>query len=259
MSLNFTHNDSDKKNDWLQIDCFIRKHSPAKNNNPPHQMITEIAFILDRSGSMESVRQAAIDGFNEFLRDQQAAPGTVRLTLILFDNEILTIHDAVPIAEILPLDHDTFVPRGSTALLDAIGDTIDRLGKRFANSSADQKPGHVAVAILTDGEENSSRRFTWQDIAARISHQTEKYQWDFLFLGAGVDAIATAAKMSIAAHNSAQYSADATGQYAASASLSRKVRYSRAVKSGHATPEQIEEAARPLQDILREEDGKRRE
>jgi len=221
-------------------------------------MISEIAFILDRSGSMESVRQAAIDGFNEFLRDQQAAPGTVRLTLVLFDTEFLTIHDAVPVAEILPIDDDTFVPRGATALLDAIGDTIDRLGSRFSSTPDDRKPGHVVVAILTDGEENSSARYTWQDIATRISHQTEKYQWDFLFLGAGPDTIATAAKMSIAAHNSAQFSADSTGQRAASAGISRKVEYSRVLKTGEATREQIEEAAKPLQDIVREEDEKRR-
>ncbi len=142
-------------------------------------MITELAFILDRSGSMESMRQAAIDGFNEFLRDQQIAPGTVRLTLVLFDHEVRTTHDALPVAEVLPLDHDHFVPRGSTALLDAIGDTIDRLGARFAAAPDEQKPGHVAVAILTDGKENSSTRFTWHDIAKRISHQTEKYGWDF--------------------------------------------------------------------------------
>ncbi len=221
-------------------------------------MITEIAFILDRSGSMETVRQAAINGFNEFLHNQQAAPGTVRLTLVLFDDEILTVHDAVPITEILPINHDTFVPRGSTALLDAIGDTIDRLGQRFASTPAEQQPGHVAVAILTDGEENSSHRFTWKDVAKRISHQTEKYQWDFLFLGAGPDAIATAAKMNIAAHSSAHYSADDAGQGAASASLSRKITSSRAMKSGHATREQIEEAEKPLQDIVREEDQKRR-
>src|SRR5690606_35236450 len=127
---------------------------------------------------------------------------------------------------------DTFVPRGSTALLDAVGDTIDRLGRRFASAPDDQKPGHVAVAILTDGEENSSRRYTWHDIAGRISHQTEKYQWDFLFLGAGPDAIATAAKMHIHAANSARYSPDAAGQSSASKGASRKIQAARLKKSG---------------------------
>lgn len=221
-------------------------------------MITEIAFILDRSGSMETMRQAAIDGFNEFLRDQQAAPGAVRLTLVLFDDELLTVHDAIPVAEVLPLDHDTFVPRGCTALLDAVGDTIDRLGARFAAAPDDQKPGHVAVAILTDGEENSSRRFTWRDIADRIAHQTQKYQWDFLFLGAGPDTIATAAKMNIAAANTARYASDSAGQYAASKGASRKILASRASKGGRASEEHLADFQTSLDEIVSEEDGKRR-
>ncbi len=221
-------------------------------------MITELAFVLDRSGSMESMRQAAIDGFNEFLRDQQSAPGVVRLTLVLFDHEIQTVVEAMPVAEILSLDHDTFVPRGSTALLDAVGETIDRLGRRFDAAPAEEKPGHVAFAILTDGEENSSTRFTWQDIAKRISHQTEKYQWDFLFLGAGPDTIATASRMNIAAANAACYSADAAGQYAASKGVSRKILASRASKSGRASKQELADLSSHLDQIVNEEDEKRR-
>lgn len=226
-------------------------------NNAP-AMLTEIAFILDRSGSMESVRDAALAGFNEFLRDQQAAPGHNRLTLVLFDDWIETHFVSLPIAEVVSLTRETFVPRGTTSLLDAIGETIDSLGARLAAMSEDQRPGHVTVAILTDGEENSSQRFTWKDISTRISHQTRKYQWEFLFLGAGPDAIATASKLSIHSSNSAQYLADATGQQAASASISRKINAHRSVKSGHATLQELEEAARPMSEILREEDEKRR-
>lgn len=221
-------------------------------------MNTEIAFILDRSGSMESMRQAAIDGFNEFLRDQQASPDSIRLTLVLFDNESLTLHDAVPIAEICGLDHDSFIPRGSTSLLDAIGDTIDSLGKRFASLPDAQKPGHVSIAILTDGEENSSYRYTWHDIAARIQHQTEKYSWDFLFLSAGQDAIATAAKMNIAAHNSAKFCADGTGVFSSQKAISRKMEAARRLKAGLATEEDVQLNARPMDDVLQEEDEKRR-
>lgn len=219
---------------------------------------TEIAFVLDRSGSMESLRQAAIDGFNEFLRDQQAAPGLLRLTLVLFDNEILTIHDSVPVAEILPLDHDSFVPRGSTALLDAIGDTIDRLGHRFASLPEDQKPGNVTFAILTDGAENSSQRFTWQDISKRIAHQTQKYQWNFLFLSAGPDAIATAAKMHIGAGNAVQFCRVAPSQISASKSISRKVTAWHKQSLGVADAAELQDLAAPLDNILREEEEKRR-
>lgn len=222
-------------------------------------MKTEIAFILDRSGSMETVRSAAIDGFNAFLRDQQAAPGQTRLSLVFFDSGIDTRHDSIPVAEAVPLDRDTYVPSGGTALLDAIGDTIDRLGQRLAAMPEADRPGHVAVAILTDGEENSSRRFSWADIAARIKHQSEKYAWEFLFLGAGEDTIATAARMHIHAANAARFQTDDAGQRAAMASVSRKMDASRAFKSGRATREQIEDAAMPLHDIVREEDGKRRD
>ena len=224
----------------------------------PIPMKTELAFILDRSGSMESIRQAAIDGFNVFLRDQQAAPGQNRFSLVFFDSAIETRLDSIPVAEVVALDVDTYVPRGSTALLDAIGDTIDRLGKRFAALPPADRPDHVTLAILTDGEENCSTRYTWQDVAKRIRHQTEIYSWEFLFLGAGEDAIATAAKMNIHAANASAFKADAVGQQAAMASFSRKITSSRQMKSGHATPEQLVDAQASLEDIVREEDEKRR-
>ncbi len=221
-------------------------------------MKSELAFILDRSGSMESIRQAAIDGFNTFLRDQQAAPGHNRFSLVFFDSRIETRLDSIPVAEAVPLDLDTYVPSGGTALLDAIGDTIDRLGARFAALPAADRPDHVTVAILTDGEENSSSRYTWHDVSKRIQHQTETYSWEFLFLGAGEDAIATAAKMSIQTENSSRFVADGAGQEAAMASFSRKAIGTRARKSGQATPEQLADAAAPLETIVREEDQKRR-
>ncbi len=221
-------------------------------------MKSELAFILDRSGSMESIRQAAIDGFNTFLRDQQAAPGQNRFSLVFFDSGIETRFDSIPVAEAIPLDFDSYVPRGSTALLDAIGDTIDLLGARFAALPPSARPDHVTVAILTDGEENSSTRYTWHDVSKRIQHQTEIYSWEFLFLGAGEDAIATAAKMQIHAANASNFQADDAGQHAAMASFSRKSLGTRAKKSGHATAEQLADADAPLQNIVREEDQKRR-
>lgn len=219
-------------------------------------MKTEIAFILDRSSSMESIRAAAITGFNSYLRDQQAAQGENHLSLVFFDSSIETHLDSIPVAEAFPLDMDTYIPRGSTALLDAIGDTIDRLGARFAALPPASRPDHVSFAILTDGEENCSIRYTWSDIAKRIKHQTEKYSWEFLFLGASEDAIATAAKMNIHAGNASQFHADDAGQRAAMASFSRKIQSSRDIKSGNATPEQVQEASRSLQDLVCEEDTK---
>ena len=221
-------------------------------------MKTELAFILDRSSSMESIRSAAIDGFNTFLRDQQASPGDNRFTLVFFATEIETRIDSIPVAEAVALDLESYVPCGCTALLDAIGDTIDRLGKRFASLPPDMRPDHVTLAILTDGEENSSRRFTWQDVAGRIKHQTEKYAWEFLFLGASEDTIATASRLQIHPDNTSAFVADAAGQQAAMFSISRKSLGTRAKKSGHASPEQLADADASLQQILREEDDKRR-
>jgi Mg-chelatase subunit ChlD len=218
--------------------------------------LTEIAFILDRSGSMASMVEPAIAGFNTFLRDQQQAAGDARLTLVLFDNEYLVPCASLPVAEVVELDTTTFVPRGSTALLDAIGRTIDELGARLAAIPEVDRPGQVVVAILTDGEENSSQRFTWQDIAQKIGHQENHYAWQFLFLGANQDAIATAARMGVAAANSASYVHDAAGYTTSSKAMSRKVIALRTSKLDPAAPQA--DLAKPLAEILREEDEQER-
>lgn len=142
---------------------------------------TEIAFILDRSGSMDVCRDAAIAGFNLFLDEQQRTEGLAKLTLVLFDDEYLVPINALPVAEVIALDHETYVPRGSTALLDAIGRTVDDLGTRLAAMPEKNRPGQVIVAILTDGLENSSQSWTWKQIARVIKHQTEQSKWTFLF------------------------------------------------------------------------------
>src|SRR4030095_14107165 len=127
--------------------------------------------------SMESCREATIGGFNSFLQEQQRTEGLARLTLILFNDEYLAPIDALPVAEILPLNDDSYVPRGSTALLDAIGRTIDELGARLAALPGADRPGQVIVAIQTDGLENSSQNCTWQEIARVIKQQAEQYRW----------------------------------------------------------------------------------
>ena len=192
-------------------------------------MKTEIAFILDRSGSMEFMIHATISGFNEFLKAQQATlddqgnPIPATFTLILFDHEYLPIHSRAPIQNAEPLTLETYQPRGSTALLDAIGRTIDHIGTELAATPESERPSKVIIAILTDGEENASRHFTMADINNRITHQTDKYQWEFLFLGANQDAIATAAHMGIHAHNAATFVADAADVQASSVAFSSKV------------------------------------
>ena len=234
-----------------------RLEKNGRMNPNPNPTLTEIAFVLDRSGSMSAVAQSAAAGFNEFLRDQQAAPGQARFTLVLFDDEYLVPAAAVPIAEMVPLDAGTYVPRGSTALLDAIGRTVDDLGRRLAATPAPERPAKVIVAILTDGYENASHRYSQQDIARRIRHQRDKYGWEFLFLGANQDAIATAAGMNIAAANAATFQADAAGARASFKSSSRKAAAMRHEAACPGAPRH-EDLDRPLSEINAEEDRRER-
>lgn len=222
--------------------------------------LTEIAFILDRSGSMQTVAPAAISGFNDFLRDQQAAPGQARLTLVLFDDEYLVPVDNIPVQEVVLLNSDTYLPRASTALLDAIGETIERVGRRLENTQESDRPGKVIVAILTDGLENASEKFTWKQISAKIRHQTDQYGWDFLFLGANQDAIATAANLNIGAANAALFAADPAGIIGSQKAFSRKASALRAkARDGELSAATMRDLAAPMSQIVAEEDGKERE
>ena len=220
---------------------------------------SEIAFVLDRSGSMKSCQQAAIEGFNQFLADQQKTDGLAKLTLVLFDDEYLVPISSIPVEEVVSLTDDTYQPRGCTALLDAIGQTIDNLGQRLAALAEKDRPGQVIVAILTDGLENASQRFTWKEIAGKIKHQTDTYKWIFLFLGANQDAIATAANLSIAANNAATYVADAAGSKAGQAAFSRKMSALRRASMDSASVSERLDAEAPLTQIVSEEDRKTRE
>ncbi|MGJ8695902.1 MAG: vWA domain-containing protein [Verrucomicrobiaceae bacterium] len=212
--------------------------------------LTEIAYILDRSGSMSSMTDAAISGFNHFLSDQIEAPGQANLTLVLFDDEILTPHTSTPISQIPLLDPTTFVPRGSTALLDAIGTTIITLGETLANRPEAERPETVIIAIFTDGYENASTLFTHSRIAKMIRHQETKYSWEILFLAAHQDAIATASSIGIKSQNSAAIQYSKVGVRTSASSLSRKTSALRDKSSRH------EAAHKDMTQIVTEESAK---
>ncbi len=221
--------------------------------------LTEIALILDRSGSMETCADAAIAGFNEFLATQRLEAGIARMSLILFDDRYETPYSSLPLSEIVDLDHKTFVPRGTTALLDAIGRTIDELGNRLAQLPESDRPGLVIVAILTDGFENSSHTYSWRDISERIAHQRDAYNWKFLFLAANQDAIATAARIHIGAHDSASFAADAPGAKASFKSASRKTSAMRKFRvCSPMTPSEQEDLGKSLGEIVQEDDSEER-
>lgn len=184
---------------------------------------TDISIVLDRSGSMESVRSDTIGGFNAFLADQVEAGGAATITLVQFDDVYEVVYSAIPLTDAKRLDNSTFVPRGSTALLDAIGRTIQATGKRLEAMTDDQRPEKVVFVILTDGLENASKEFTAQKVNDMLSHQRDVYKWEFVFLGANQDAITTAANLGIHAANSLTYAANSAGVKHAFRSLSKQL------------------------------------
>lgn len=171
----------------------------------------EIVIIMDRSGSMDTVRDDAIGGFNTFLEAQKALPGEAFLTVVQFDNLYEVPVPRTDIKKVRPLTRETFQPRGSTALLDAVGKTINDLGVQLAELPEAQRPSKVIVAILTDGEENASSYYGKERIKEMIEHQTKKYNWEFFFLSAGPDAFAEAHSMGVAARNTTSYVATQGG------------------------------------------------
>lgn len=173
--------------------------------------LTEIVCIIDRSGSMHAIHADAIGGFNAFLEAQKQLPGRARLTLVLFDDAMELLYDGVDIMDARPLDGTTFVPRGSTALLDAIGSTLKGVKRRLARLPEEEQPDAVVVAILTDGEENASRKFSRKQIFTRISKRRAKLGWEFVFLAANQDAIVEGARIGIPQDGTMLFSADSNG------------------------------------------------
>lgn len=185
--------------------------------------LVEIACVVDRSGSMAAICSDAIGGFNSFLASQKTQPGSTKFTLVLFDNEYLVVHNGVDIKLVEGLTTNTFVPRGSTALLDAIGKTIDDIGNRLSKTPEADKPGKVILAILTDGEENSSTLYTQDKVASMIRHQQEQYKWDVVFLAANQDAILAAKKLAIPSENAINFSPSGEGVKMAFSSLNADI------------------------------------
>lgn len=168
--------------------------------------LTEMVFVLDRSGSMSGLAADTIGGFNELIEKQKKIEGDAYVTTVLFDHEYEVLHDHVALGEVAPLTDKEYFARGSTALLDAVGRTINAVGARLAAAPEEERPEHVVFVITTDGMENSSREYTAQRVRGMIEHQQQKYSWQFVFLGANMDAVSEARNLGI----SAKYAADFT-------------------------------------------------
>jgi hypothetical protein len=165
--------------------------------------LTHLYFLLDRSGSMQSIRDDTIGGFDAFIAEQRKQPGDCRVTLAQFDNDYEVVYTDRPIGEVPSLD---LQPRGSTALLDAIGRLVTDAGARLAALPEDRRPGTVIVGIMTDGQENASKEWTHPAVKALVERQTKVYSWEFLYLGADQDAIEVGASIGVAAGRSVTYS-----------------------------------------------------
>ena len=172
---------------------------------------TELVFILDRSGSMSGLEADTIGGFNAMLEKQRRAPGEAVVSTVLFDHESLVIHDRADIRAVPPLSERDYWVRGNTALLDAVGGAVHHIANVHKYARPEDVPEHTLFVITTDGMENASRRYTRADVKAMIRRQKEKYGWEFIFLGANIDAGETAESFGIARERAADFHSDGAG------------------------------------------------
>jgi uncharacterized protein YegL len=173
--------------------------------------LTELVFILDRSGSMGGLESDTIGGFNSMLTKQQAEPGDCRITTILFDNEYEILHDRIDIKAVSPITEREYFVRGQTALLDAVGKTINKIGNAQKNTTEEYRAEKVLFVITTDGMENASHEFGYGKIKEMIEHQKSKYSWEFIFLGANIDAVEAASRIGIARNRAQSFHNDSEG------------------------------------------------
>lgn len=200
--------------------------------------LTHLYFLLDRSGSMDSIKTDTEGGYNAFMAEQRATPGECRVTLAQFDNEYEEVYRDVPVADVPPLH---LQPRGTTALLDSIGRLVNEAGARLAARPEHERPGVVIVGIMTDGHENASRELGHAQVKAMIERQTREFGWQFLYLGADQDAIEVGASIGVAAEQAMTYSRGRVG--AMMAATSRNIGRTRSAVAAGAT---MHEAAASL-------------
>ncbi len=173
--------------------------------------LAELIFILDRSGSMSGLESDTIGGYNSMLKKQMDSAGEAFITTVLFDDEYELLHDRINLKGVRPITEKEYFVRGTTALLDAIGKSIQKIINVQRNTSEDEKSEKILFVITTDGLENASREYSYAKIKAMIEYQKSKYGWEFIFLGANIDAVSEAEKFGIDSSRAAQYHNDKEG------------------------------------------------
>ena len=189
---------------------------------------TELVFILDRSGSMSGFESDTIGGFNSILDKQKKTDGKCYVTTVLFSDHSKLLHDRVDISEVKPLTDDDYRVGGCTALLDAVGKTIRHIAKIHKYARSEDVPEKTLFVITTDGYENASRRFDADEVKRMVEHEKEKYGWEFIFLGADIDAVETAGRIGIDRSRAANYHKDTVGNETMFCSVNEAITMTRA-------------------------------
>lgn len=185
--------------------------------------LTELVFILDRSGSMYSLVSDTIGGFNAMIENQKKEPGEAYVTTVLFNDYYELLHDHINIREIYPIIDEEYYVRGCTALLDAIGKTINSIGARLNDTPENERPDKVIFVIMTDGYENASKEFTKLQVKEMVEHQQNKYSWTFMFLGADIDAVGEAESLGINSDFAKSYTHTSVGTQSVYNAVSKAV------------------------------------
>ncbi len=180
-----------------------------KNENK--NKVTELVFILDRSGSMEGLESDTVGGFNALIGKQRKEDGECYVSTVLFDNVSEVLYDRIPLADVPKMTEEDYTVRGCTALLDAIGGAIHHIGNIHKYARPEDVPAHTLFVIITDGMENASRRYSSNEVKKMITREKEQYGWEFLFIGANIDAVETAGSIGIGRERAVNYRADRKG------------------------------------------------
>ena len=213
------------------------------NNN-----LTELIMILDMSGSMRNLTSDTIGGYNSLIDEQKKQPGEAKVTTILFDDRYIVLHDREDIQKVNPITDKEYMPRGMTAMLDAIGRTLVSVGEKLAQTPEEERPGKVLVTIITDGYENASKEYNWSAIKDMIKEQREKYSWVFSFIGADIDNISVSNSLGIDSRLSKKYTKSSAGTSSVYMSMSNVVSKIRNVSYDTAEA-MVEDIAKDMDEI----------
>ena len=199
--------------------------------------LTEIVFILDRSGSMRGLEADTIGGYNSMIDKQKGEDGEALISTVLFDGQTEVLHDRIPLDKIEPITDKEYYVRGSTALLDAIGGAIHHIGNIHKYARSEDVPEKTLFIITTDGMENSSRNYTYDKVKKMVERQKEKYNWEFIFLGANIDAVSVANSFGVEASRAVRYECDSEGTALNFKVMNKLVSCARGAKSAKAMNE----------------------